>query len=57
MLDEAKINTLTAIMMEVPCCRGLLQIAHAAMQGAKRKVPLETIIISTHGEVISKERS
>ena len=55
MVDESKINTLTVIMMEVPCCRGLLQIAHAALQGTKRKVPLKAIIISTRGDVISEE--
>jgi ferredoxin len=55
MVDESKINTLTVIMMEVPCCRGLLQIAHAALQDTKRKVPLKTIIVSTRGDVISEE--
>jgi NAD-dependent dihydropyrimidine dehydrogenase PreA subunit len=55
MVDEAKINTLTIIMMQVPCCRGLLQIAQEALQKAKRKVPLKAIIISTQGEVLSEE--
>ena len=55
MVDESKINTLTVIMMEVPCCRGLLQIAQAALQAAKRKVPLKAIIVSTRGDVISEE--
>ncbi|MGV8057740.1 MAG: ATP-binding protein [Smithellaceae bacterium] len=55
MADEAKINTLTVIMMQVPCCRGLLQIAQAALQEAARKVPLKAIIISTQGEVLSEE--
>ena len=55
MIDEAKINTLTIIMMQVPCCRGLLQIAQTALQKAKRKVPLKAIIVSTQGEVLSEE--
>jgi Pyruvate/2-oxoacid:ferredoxin oxidoreductase delta subunit len=55
MADEAQINTLTVIMMQVPCCRGLLQIAQAALRKAKRKVPLKAIIISTQGEVLSEE--
>jgi ferredoxin len=53
MADEAKINTLTVIMMEVPCCRGLLQTAQTALQSAKRKVPLKAVIVGTHGDVIS----
>ncbi len=55
MVEKSKINTLTVIMMEVPCCRGLIQIANAALQGANRKVPLKAIIVSTHGDVLSEE--
>jgi ferredoxin len=55
MIDEAKINTLTVIMMEVPCCRGLLQITQAALQKAKRKVPLKAVIVSIRGDIISEE--
>ena len=55
MADEAKINTLTVIMMQVPCCRGLLQIVQAALQTAKRKVPVKAVIIGTQGEVMSEE--
>jgi len=52
--DEAKINTLTVVMMEVPCCRGLMQIARTGLQKAKRKVPLKAVVISIRGEVISE---
>lgn len=55
MADKAKINTLTVIIMQVPCCRGLLQIAQEALQKAARKVPLKAIVISTQGEVLSEE--
>jgi len=53
MADEAKINTLTVVMMEVPCCRGLLQVAQTALQSTKRKVPLKAVIVSTRGDVLS----
>ena len=55
MADEAKINTLTVIIMQELCCRGLLRIAQEALQKAARKVPLKAIIISTQGEVLSEE--
>jgi NAD-dependent dihydropyrimidine dehydrogenase PreA subunit len=55
MVDEAKINTMTVIMMQVPCCRGLLQMAQTALKQAKRKIPLKAIIISTQGEVLSED--
>ncbi len=53
--DEARINTLTVVMMQVPCCRGLMQIAQAGLQKTKRKVPLKAVIISIHGDVLSDE--
>ena len=53
--DEARINTLTVVMMQVPCCRGLMQIAQAGLQKAKRKVPLKAVIIGISGDVLSDE--
>jgi len=53
--DEAGINTLTVIIMEVPCCRGLIKIARAGLNKAARKVPLKAVTISTKGDVLSEE--
>lgn len=55
MADEAKINTLSVIMMQVPCCRGLMQVARAGLQKAARKVPLKAVVIGIEGEVLSEE--
>ena len=55
MIDMAKINTLTVMIMEVPCCTGLLQMAKMAVQNATRKVPVKAMIVSLRGEVISEE--
>lgn len=53
--EDAKINTLTVLIMQVPCCGGLLSIAKAALESSKRKVPLKAIVIGLQGEVISEE--
>ncbi|HSV76887.1 MAG TPA: 4Fe-4S binding protein [Bacteroidales bacterium] len=55
MIDQAKINTLTVMIMEVPCCHGLLQLAKMAAQKASRKVPVKEITVSLRGEVISED--
>ncbi len=55
LIDDAKINTLTVMIMEVPCCGGLLALAQKALAGAKRKVPFKCIIISLDGKVKSEE--
>jgi len=53
--EEAKINTLTVMIMQVPCCRGLLSTAVQALQGSKRKVPIRYVIVSLQGEVLQEE--
>lgn len=55
MIDIAAINTITVMMMEVPCCGGLLQMVHAALAKASRKVPVKKIIVGINGEVIREE--
>lgn len=55
MIDKAEINTLTVMMMEVPCCSGLLQLAKEAAKQAKRKIPVKAIIISIKGEKLKEE--
>jgi NAD-dependent dihydropyrimidine dehydrogenase PreA subunit len=54
MIDEAKINTLTVAIMEVPCCGGLLQIAKKALEQASRKVPVKLIVVGIQGEIIDE---
>ncbi|MDD6209480.1 MAG: 4Fe-4S ferredoxin [Bacteroidales bacterium] len=55
MIDGANINTLTVVIMEVPCCGRLVQIAQQAVANANRKIPVKKIIIGVRGEIISEE--
>jgi NAD-dependent dihydropyrimidine dehydrogenase PreA subunit len=54
LIDEARINTITVMIMEVPCCGGLLQLTKLAAAEALRKVPVKAITISTLGKVLSE---
>jgi hypothetical protein len=54
-IDDAKINTLTVMIMQVPCCRGLLALAQEAARQATRKVPIKVIVAGVQGEVIAEE--
>ncbi|MCL1942755.1 MAG: 4Fe-4S binding protein [Candidatus Azobacteroides sp.] len=56
MIDDSKINTLTVMIMEVPCCGGLLQIAQTALQKASRKIPIKLIVVSLQGEILKEDR-
>lgn len=53
--EDAKINTLTVLIMQVPCCMGLLGMAEKALEQSKRKVPLKSVVVSLQGEVLSEE--
>jgi ferredoxin len=55
MIDDSNINTLTVMIMEVPCCGGLLKIAQTAMQKAKRKIPLKLMVVGIRGSIISEQ--
>ncbi|KKM89071.1 hypothetical protein LCGC14_1252310 [marine sediment metagenome] len=54
-LEDAKINTLTVMIMQVPCCMGLLSLAKQAVQDSKRKVPIKSIVVSIEGEILSED--
>ena len=55
MIDDARIDTLTVLIMEVPCCGGLLQMALKAREMASRNIPIKKIVLSVEGEVKSEE--
>jgi len=55
MIADAKINSLSVLMMEVPCCGGLLAMAETARNQAGRNVPVKRIIISIRGEVMEED--
>jgi len=55
MIDTAKVNTITVMMMEVPCCGGLLQMVRSAIARATRKVPVKAVIVSIDGKILKDE--
>ena len=55
LIDEAKINTLTVAIMEVPCCSGLLALAQEGAKRASRKVPIKYVVIGVKGDILKEE--
>jgi ferredoxin len=55
MIDTARINTITVMMMEVPCCGGLLHMVKSALSKASRKVPVKMMITGISGGGVLKE--
>jgi ferredoxin len=55
MIDDSKINTLTVMIMEVPCCGGLLRLTQKAMQQAERKIPLKLMVVGVRGDILNEQ--
>lgn len=55
LIEESRVNTISVVIMEVPCCGGLSQMVQMATQMASRKVPVKEVVIGIKGEVLSEE--
>jgi NAD-dependent dihydropyrimidine dehydrogenase PreA subunit len=55
LIDEANINTLTVMTMQVPCCQGLLQLAQQSVAKATRKIPIKSIVVGIKGDIQKEE--
>ncbi len=55
LIDEAHINTLTVVIMQVPCCSGLLRLARHAAAEASRKAPIKAVVIGIDGDILKEE--
>ena len=55
LVDHAQINTLTVMIMQVPCCGGLLRLAQAAVAQARRPMPIQCIVVSLQGDILREE--
>lgn len=51
---QADIRSVTAMVMEVPCCSGLPVIVQKGMQKADKMVPMEKVVVSTRGEILDR---
>jgi len=55
LIEDAKINTLTVMIMEVPCCSGLLKIALDSLNLSSRKIPVKVVVVGIKGDIIKEE--
>ncbi len=53
----ANIKGITTLVMEVPCCSGLPIILKKAMAAAGKEIPLNEVVISTRGEILSQKEA
>lgn len=51
---SAAIKSVTAVVMQVPCCQGLPAIVQEGMRRAGKEIPLEKVVISLNGEILGQ---
>jgi Fe-S-cluster-containing hydrogenase component 2 len=54
-IANCNLNSLTILIMEVPCCSSMNGIIQQAIERAGKSVPVEQITISTQGAVIERK--
>ena len=54
LIDNAEIKSLTVLIMQVPCCSGLLRLAEGAREKAKRKIPISYEVVGINGEILQR---
>lgn len=52
--EAAGIKSVTAVIMEVPCCYGLPAIIKNGMKMAKKSIPMEVLVVNARGEISNK---
>jgi len=52
MIKESNLRSITVLIMQVPCCSGLAQLAQQAIELAENKIPLNITIISPTGMIL-----
>lgn len=53
MIDDAEIRSLDILVMEVPCCSGLVRLAQQASAQARRTIPMRCRVVGVRGEIIA----
>lgn len=54
MIDDAAIRSLNVMVMEVPCCSGLVRLAKQAGDNAARKVPIKCLVVGVRGQIVAE---
>ncbi|MGD8990314.1 MAG: 4Fe-4S dicluster domain-containing protein [Desulfobacterales bacterium] len=53
---ESGLKSITAVIMEVPCCGGLPMIVKKGMEMSGVKIPMEQVVINTRGQILNRRQ-
>lgn len=54
MIKDANLQSITVMIMQVPCCGGLMQLAKDAVDQAGKEIPVKLIVVGIQGEILQE---
>ena len=54
LIDQARVRSIQVLIMQVPCCRGLLQLVVEAAGRAKHSVPVSCVTVGLQGDILGE---
>ncbi len=54
MIKESNLKSITVLVMQVPCCSGLYQLASEAIKESGRDIPLKVVVVGIKGEILKE---
>ncbi len=55
MIQNSNLRSITVLVMQVPCCTGLFQLAAEAIKESGRDIPLKVVVIGLNGAIIKEQ--
>ena len=52
MINKSNLRSITVLIMQVPCCNGLAQLAQQALEHAENNIPISVTVISPSGTIL-----
>jgi hypothetical protein len=53
-IKASSVKSITAVVMEVPCCSGLVHITREAIEESGADIPFEVIVVGIQGRILQK---
>jgi NAD-dependent dihydropyrimidine dehydrogenase PreA subunit len=55
LIDQAEVKSIGVVIMQVPCCGGLLRHVVDAASRAKRRIPVRCVVVGLQGEILREQ--
>lgn len=54
MINDSNLKSITVLIMQVPCCSGLTQLAQQAVEHANREISINVVVIGIEGNILQE---